>query len=171
MYKTGIVFVFCLLHYTGLLGQSGCACCSKQHHQFDFWLGQWEVVDDEGKLLGHNHIEKLEQGCIISEHWEGANGITGRSYNYYDAENATWNQIWIDSQGNHLQLKGSASDNQMVLESKAQDKPSEPSGKNRITWTANENGTVTQLWELLDSSGAVKHTVFKGIYRKKTEKP
>ncbi len=28
------------------------------YHQLDFWVGNWEVVDVEGALQGHNRIEK-----------------------------------------------------------------------------------------------------------------
>ncbi len=54
--------------------------------------------------------------------------------------------------------------NQMILSSD----PFDRDGKmltNRITWTANEDGTVRQLWEILEGEKVV-NTAFDGIYRK-----
>jgi hypothetical protein len=38
---------------------------------------------------------------------------------------------------------------------------------NQITWTSNEDGTVTQLWEILDKNGNSLQTLFLGIYHRK----
>ena len=34
-------------------------CAAPEHHQFDFWLGDWEVRTPEGKLAGHNTISRF----------------------------------------------------------------------------------------------------------------
>ena len=85
-----------------------CACCTEKHQQFDFWVGEWVVFDTTGTKVGENTIEKLENDCILSEYWRGASGSTGRSYNYYNALDDTWNQTWIDNNGGSLVLKGKA---------------------------------------------------------------
>jgi len=169
MYKTSLIFFVCLLYYTNAPAQSDCTCCTSHHAQFDFWLGEWEVFDTYGKKLGENKIIKLEKGCLISEQWQGSSGITGRSYNFFDAADSTWNQLWVDSQGNNLQLKGSASENQMILESKPSKNKAGQWIKNRITWTYNPDDTVTQLWELVDKSDKVQQVAFRGIYKKKSK--
>ena len=65
--------------------QNNCNCCSDKHQQFDFWLGKWMVYDTLGNKIGENIIEKIEDNCLVSEHWTGSKGTTGRSYNYYEA--------------------------------------------------------------------------------------
>ena len=37
---------------------------------------------------------------------------------------------------------------------------------NRITWSKNKDGSVTQVWEYLDKNGVVLKEIFKGIYKK-----
>ena len=159
-----------LLLFTALslntLAQNNCPCCTENHQQFDFWVGHWTVSDTNGTILGENRIEKLEQGCILNEHWTGAKGSTGKSYNYYDSTTSTWNQLSIDAQGSNLKLKGSLVDNKMILRSEAQ-KGKSGTYYNQITWTNNSNGTVTQQWDILDGELNVSKTVFLGIYKRK----
>ena len=80
-------------------------------------MGDWTVYDTAGNVVGQNTIKKLENNCIVSEHWRGAKGLTGRSYNYYNMADSTWNQLWIDSNGSNLVLKGKAEPGKMILKS------------------------------------------------------
>lgn len=143
-----------------------CNCCSPAHDQFDFWIGEWEVFNTEGKKIGENQIEKLEANCLLSETWNAESGSSGRSMNYYNSSNDTWNQLWVSSSGNILKLNGKAGKNSMILKSETMNGEN---GKyiNQITWSLNEDGSVTQYWEILDENGNFLSEVFKGIYRKK----
>ena len=38
---------------------------------------------------------------------------------------------------------------------------------NRVTWTPNNDGSVTQLWEYISPEEKVVDEAFKGIYKKK----
>ncbi|MBD8488746.1 hypothetical protein IFO69_08320 [Echinicola sp. CAU 1574] len=147
-----------------------CPCCSGEHKQFDFWLGSWDVFDPSGKKVGENTIVKLENGCLIQEQWTGNSGVTGRSYNFYDPSDDSWNQIWIDNQGNNLQLKGKAKPNKMILKSSPKQNGQGQTIINRITWMLNSDKTVNQVWEVLDKNQNVLQTAFNGIYKKQTNK-
>jgi hypothetical protein len=125
------------------------------------------VFDTTGKIVGENLIIKLENNCIISEHWKDVSGGSGRSYNYYNSSDSTWNQVWVDSQGSNLVLKGNAEKNKMILRSELMPGKKVDLYRNSITWTKNEDGTVTQLWEILDKKDAILTTAFHGIYRLK----
>jgi hypothetical protein len=156
-----------ILIFTEAFSQDECPCCSKYHRQFDFWVGEWIVYDTSGNVVGENSIQKLEQGCIVSEHWRGAKGLTGRSYNYYNLADSTWNQLWIDSNGSNLILKGHAEKGKMILRSELMKGRQVDWYYNQIIWTANQDGSVTQLWQMLDQEDNVLSTAFKGIYRRK----
>ena len=39
--------------------------------EFDFWVGEWEVHDGEGTLVGENAITSEESGCVLVEKWQG----------------------------------------------------------------------------------------------------
>lgn len=157
-----------LLSITGAaFSQADCACCTEHHKQFNFWIGEWNVYDTLGNKVGENSIVKLEDDCIVNEHWRGTQGSSGRSYNYYDPSDSTWNQVWIDNNGGNLMLKGKAEKNKMTLTSVSLKEKKINSNSNRITWTKNKNGTVTQVWEILDKDKQVIKVAFYGIYQKK----
>ncbi len=144
-----------------------CACCSESHQQFDFWVGDWIVYDTLGNLVGENTIEKLVTECVLSEYWRGGSGGVGRSYNYYNLADSTWNQVWIDASGANLVLKGRLVGKSMVLQSELLSGQKIDWYRNRITWIPNIDGTVTQLWEILNKEGKVINQAFQGIYKKK----
>ena len=60
---------------TGQAGPPSPACSAPGYRQFDFWLGDWDVVDSTGKPAGTNRIEKqfgikVERGDYpILEQW------------------------------------------------------------------------------------------------------
>jgi hypothetical protein len=160
-----LIISFFLLAGTGW-AQDDCACCTEFHDQFDFWVGQWKVYDTLGTLVGENNIQKLEDNCLISERWEGMKGFTGRSFNYFDASDSTWNQVWVDNNGGNLILKGEFSDGKMVLRSQLLKGQKVDWYYNQISWTPNEDGSVLQLWEVYSKNGLLLAEIFKGIYRK-----
>ena len=146
---------------------SACPCCTDAHAAFDFWVGAWDVFNKAGAQVGENRIEKVENKCVLTELWTGAQGGTGRSFNYYSAADSTWNQLWLDNKGSKLELKGRAEPGKMILQSELMPGQRVDFYRNRITWTANDDGTVTQLWEILDKDGKVLQTAFEGIYKRK----
>ena len=161
-----ILFIALCFPFLGFTQTSGCACCTPEHAQFDFWVGDWEVFNENGEKIGENLIEKLEDNCILSENWKGGQGGSGKSYNYYDPSDESWNQLWLSNTGNILNLKGRAQPGKMVLRS-GPIKGEKGEYYNQITWTINEDGSVTQQWELYDLSNNLLSSAFKGIYQKK----
>ena len=140
-------------------------CGAAAHRQFDFWLGQWEVRDPTGKVVGHNRIEAAHGGCALIEHWTSVQGVTGTSVNIYDRDRRQWHQTWVDSGGGLLQLDGGRSDAAMVLVGDAfdADAPGRTS-RQRITWTPQADGRVRQLWESSSDGGKTWTVVFDGLY-------
>jgi hypothetical protein len=46
------------------------------------------------------------EGCVIQEHWKGADGSAGTSFNLYDRVTGKWTQVWVDSTGRLAELRG-----------------------------------------------------------------
>ncbi|MEZ4981658.1 MAG: hypothetical protein R2769_08755 [Saprospiraceae bacterium] len=81
-------------------------CCTAQHDQFDFWEGSWEVTDTSGTIVGHNTISKEQNNCLLKESWTSAkSAFTGTSFNYYDSQSKTWNQLWDRQCGKSIEIK------------------------------------------------------------------
>ncbi|TFG76700.1 MAG: hypothetical protein E4H26_04195 [Flavobacteriales bacterium] len=155
-----------LFVFFGLAQDSGCACCTKNHEAFDFWMGQWEVTNPDGSVAGTNRTDKIQSGCIIQEHWISANGkLTGSSFNFYNTKSGQWEQLWIDNSGNTLKLFGNRIEDRMVLTSEPFTLTDGNTYVNRITWTDLSDGSVRQLWELLQDDQVV-NILFDGRYTK-----
>jgi len=85
-------------------------CDSPASHQFDFWVGKWEVhPNGADKIIAHSLIEKKYSGCAIRENWmplgkELTGG--GGSLSLYDARLNRWRQAWVDSSGARADFEG-----------------------------------------------------------------
>ena len=140
-------------------------------HEFDFWIGEWDVFGPEGRQVGRNTITSMFGNGMLHEHWHGNGGVEGRSINGYDGTRGRWHQTWMDSTGDMLLLEGGLVDGAMVLEGRA------PSGddptavdRQRITWTQvsdPDGAEVRQLWESSSDDGKTWTVAFDGRYRRR----
>jgi hypothetical protein len=138
------------------------------NHDFDFWLGQWNVTTPEGKPAGTSRIESVADGHGLLENWTGdpaSGGGNGKSLNCYNSANGKWQQFWIGSGGGLLELAGGLVDGQMVLSGSHHVRGQ--ALLERITWTPKADGSVRQLWEQSPDGGKTWQAVFDGLYRKK----
>jgi hypothetical protein len=141
-------------------------CAAPEFHQFDFWIGDWEVQNPDGSKAGSNRIEPILGGCALQENWTGAGGGAGKSFNMYDRRRKVWHQTWVDAQGNMLQLDGSFAGERMTLSGETPDS----AGKaviNRIIWEQTAPNRVRQLWEMSRDRGKTWTVVFDGRYIKR----
>ena len=138
------------------------------NHDFDFWLGEWNVTTPDGKPAGTSRIEVVANGHGLFENWTAdpaAGGGNGKSLNAYNVAKQQWQQFWIGSGGGVLELAGGLVAGKMVL-----------SGAHtvrglaileRIAWTPNPDGTVRQYWDQSRDGGKTWQPVFDGLYRRK----
>ena len=130
-------------------------CNSREHRQFDFWIGDWDV-SSAGQPAGTNSIQPIHNVCALQENWQGAGpgGISGTSFNIYDQATGRWHQTWVDSSGTLLLLDGSFAEGSMVLSGTRPARDGKGTALHRISWTPNPDGTVRQLWEASTDDGA-----------------
>jgi hypothetical protein len=144
----------------------GESCKKAEYHQFDFWLGEWDVTT-RGQPAGRSRIDAILLNCALNENWSGAQGGNGKSYNAYDPRTKQWQQFWVSEQGNTLLLRGGLQGASMVMTG---EHPSPQDGKpqqERITWTPGADGSVRQLWEQSNDGGKTWAIAFDGLYRHK----
>ena len=140
------------------------ACSSDNHRAFDFWLGEWQVSLADGTTAGANTLTTIEGGCAIKEEWRSAtSSFTGTSYNFYDPTREQWRQLWLDNQGGVLDMAGSRKGKQMIMRTESQPNADGHATYHQITWTANDDDTVRQVWETF-TQGQATVTVFDGLY-------
>jgi hypothetical protein len=90
-------------------------CDTPQHHQLDFWVGDWQVFDAESNtLVAFDRVEKQYQGCVIFETLTFLTDmyrrpgvkvrLAGVAVNRFDGER--WLQMWADNQWGAIVLRG-----------------------------------------------------------------
>ena len=86
-----------------------------ENRQFDFWVGEWDVVDaSSSATAGSSRIEKELGACVIWENWTSANSnYAGKSYNIYNPDLKRWEQFWVDNVGGMIHFYGGIKDGVM----------------------------------------------------------
>jgi hypothetical protein len=90
-------------------------CDTPQHHQFDFWVGDWQVFDAKtNQLVAFDHVEKHSHGCIVQQNLTMVTDLyrrqdvgyrmTGIGVNRFDGE--SWLELWADNQWGAIVLRG-----------------------------------------------------------------
>jgi hypothetical protein len=143
--------------------QQGHPCDAAEYRQFDFWIGNWEVQDPAGKVVGANRITREQDGCLLVEHWAGARGKeTGTSFNYFDIRDKKWHQLYIDNSGNagaYPAMAGNFTDGKMVLISDEKALP-----VFRWTWYVTSPGHVRQMAEQSTDNQKTWKIIWDSIY-------
>ncbi|UTA47180.1 hypothetical protein L1F30_13545 [Simiduia sp. 21SJ11W-1] len=147
-----------------VLPAGAAGCDGPQYRQFDFWLGQWQVLRPDGRLAGYNHIQPIENGCVLHERYHTPTGYSGQSFTLFDAARSRWHQTWVDNQGGLLLLEGGLTEGKMVLEGESADGQQ----YHRISWSAGPDGRVRQHWQARSTGAKAPdwHTLFDGYYQR-----
>ena len=100
-------------------------CDTPQHHQLDFWVGNWQVFDAAtNQLVALERVEKHSEGCIVQENLTFLTDmyrrpgvkyrLAGIGVNRFDGEH--WLQMWADNQWGAIFLRGAPdADGNMVF--------------------------------------------------------
>jgi hypothetical protein len=90
-------------------------CDDPSFHQFDFWLGDWDVIAAVGgPVQGTSHISKEMGGCVVWENWTSAGSpYFGKSYNTYNVNLQRWEQYWVDTSAGVMFFHGNVKDGAM----------------------------------------------------------
>lgn len=141
------------------------ACDTAVFHAFDFWVGEWEVRDRSGKVVGTNSVTREQNGCVLIERWQARGGGTGISMNYYDPQAGRWRQNWV-SPGVVLQMSGELANGAMVLQGPLQSITEQRVTLLRGEWTQLPDGRVRQLFTQSTDDGKTWNEWFDGYYTK-----
>ncbi|OYY71259.1 hypothetical protein [Sphingomonas sp. 28-63-12] len=147
------------------------ACTRPEYHQFDFWVGHWDVRSN-GKqtVVAHSLIESLYDGCAIRENWMPLKKAGGGSLSNYDSATGQWRQTWVDSTGTRVDFTGGSIGDAMVITGnwRGVSGPGQD-GLVRMTYTSQPGGAVRQLGEVSTDGGKNWGPSFDFIYSPATE--
>jgi hypothetical protein len=141
-------------------------CADPEYHQFDFWVGRWQVVPTgASKQVAASVIEKLYDGCAIRENWIPIGQAGGGSLSSYVKAEHAWRQTWVDSSGSRAEFKGGWNGQAMVLTGPWP----LPDGRARLvrmTYTPGPDGSVRQAGEASFDDGRSWRPTFDFTYRR-----
>ncbi|MEP6946541.1 MAG: tetratricopeptide repeat protein [Acidobacteriota bacterium] len=136
---------------------------SDEAKQFNFWVGEWEVFNPQGRHDGSSAVQSIASGCGILENWTDQFGGTGKSINFYDAAAGKWFQYWIGQAGGPLRFSGVYKDGAIRYEGE----PSTTNGQKtltRLTFFNIDANTVRQFAESSSDGGKTWTTSYDYKY-------
>ena len=119
--RTSKVFVLCLLVVVSAdaalaQGATLAPCSSPEHRQFDFWLGNWQLFEnDNANSTARVRVDSVLDGCVLREHYEDDAGTLGESFTIFDSGRKKWHQTWVTNHGRLLTIEGGPQGRSMVL--------------------------------------------------------
>jgi len=141
------------------------ACVGPEYRQFNFWLGEWDLVGADGKKSAEDKVVSILGGCAIQENWTGVKSGLGLSLAAYDPATKHWHQTLMDDSGAVLKLEGEFADGKMILVGQ---RPSQKEKgvtiTHRIAWNLMPDHRVHQYWEASTTGGRTWKPVFEGYY-------
>jgi hypothetical protein len=149
----------------GSTRSSPLGCAGEGFHQFDFWIGRWDVFDFGGSArVATATITSVEDGCGLKEQYRGAEGGGGESLTMYDAKTNLWRQAWVSNRGQIVIIEGGLHDGSIVLSG-----PEYGGAAGRWvrgSWTA-AGGTVRETAERSDDAGRTWRPWFDIVFRRR----
>ena len=140
---------------------------SPDAHKFDFWVGEWNVVNVAGQPAGTSSVQKILSDCVVFENWTAAGGNQGKSLNGFNRALGKWQQFWMDQFGNVTEYR----DSEWVGESlRFIAIPFTRQGQTvhtRMTFTPIDQNTVRQHGETSTDGGKTWTTGYDLTYRRK----
>ena len=117
-----------------------------RYRALDFWIGSWIARVPSGEVVGENVIISILEGCVLSENWTGARGLTGKSYSFFNAARETWQQTWVDDRGTVTEFTHGTSEGETVVFLTGDTDGAD--GQRRLTFTRIDDDHVRQLSEV-----------------------
>jgi ketosteroid isomerase-like protein len=134
------------------------SCLAAEYHQFDFWIGDWDVfdVDNPARQVARVHVDRILDGCVLREDYQDTDGHQGQSFSIYDASRNVWHQSWVTNRGQLLLLDGHLQTGDVTLRGTE----TTPDGKEK---------QIRGVWKPVE--GGVRETALTSTDAGKTWKP
>jgi hypothetical protein len=142
-------------------------CVAADHHQLDFWIGQWIVYDkaNDNTQVGTSRVESVMNGCGIAEHYEApaapGGAYSGASYSAFDRNDGHWHQFYVDVNGNATWYTGGLQGTDIVMTAAGR-----KGSLQKMTYHPVDDGSVEQTGMASTDRGKTWNAGYDYIYRK-----
>lgn len=168
-----IFFILTVLVFTQSLLSQKLPCSRPEFRQFDFWIGEWDVMGKNGNKAGDSKISLILDSCIILEEWTSAGvqqGLryAGKSFNTWNAARKEWQQTWVDNAGNTTAFThGKFEDKKIIFNTDPFPVSKDTIAIRRLTFYDLGKDKVRQHGEITKDKGATWVTEYDLEYRRK----
>ena len=141
-----------------------------ENRQFDFWVGDWDVVATDGAFAqGTSHVVRELGECVIWENWTsiGTLGYAGKSYNVYNASLKRWEQFWVDNVGGMIHFYGRLEDDVMDFYTDEAALPNGGQSKRHLQFFNLGPDTVRQLSQQTNDGGKTWQVEYDFTYHRR----
>ena len=141
-----------------------------EFRQFDFWLGEWDVLGASGQKVGSSRVESILNRCVILETYTAVPGSSaspnyvGQAFHFFDANQNVRAQHYIDTTATPSDWIGEFKDGAMRYTREGPFGPSKARVKQRMTFSSQPDGKVRQLFEQSADDGKTWRAGFDGTY-------
>lgn len=138
-----------------------------EFRQFDFWIGEWDVVSNgSNQPAGKSSVQLMLGECVIFENWTGALGVSGKSFNIYNTAEKKWRQTWVDDRGSFTEYAGEFKDDRLEYLADSAS-PNGQAQKLRMTFFKQGPDRVRQFGEVSTDDGKTWSTQYDLIYNRR----
>ena len=142
-------------------------CKAAEHHQLDFWVGEWRVFRAaDGAEVASSSIQSVASGCAVSENYNAplapGGAYQGLSYSSFDRGAGKWRQFYVDVSGAAAWFTGGLEGPNMVLYA-----PGPNGNQQRMTYRPNADGSVSQIGAVSSDGGQTWTPTYDYVYRRK----
>jgi uncharacterized protein DUF1579 len=152
-------------------------CQTPEARQFDFWVGEWDLVGKTrgqpgaawGETISTNRIESTLDGCVTFEHFENQSPMTwrGMSWSSWSPQLHQWQQTWVDNQGGYITLTGEFAAGRMILTTPPRTLPNGSKAVNRMVYHDIARDSLVWDWELSLDDGKTWQLMWGITYRRR----
>jgi hypothetical protein len=145
-------------------------CAAAEYHQFDFWLGDWDVfeLEDAKKPIARARVDAMVGGCAIREVYEQSDGLVGDSVNIYDGAGKAWHESWVTNRGQLLLIDGALQDSRMKLDGISHSADGTIRKVHHV-WSIEPDGGVREAAEGSTDDGKTWKPLFDVVFRRHKE--
>lgn len=141
-------------------------CKAAEHHQLDFWVGEWRVFRADGVEIATSSIASVANGCGVSENYNAplapGGPYQGLSYSAFDRKDGKWHQFYVDVGGAAAWFTGGLEGSNMVLYA-----PGANGSRQRMTYRPNADGSVSQVGAVSQDGGQTWTPTYDYTYRRR----
>jgi hypothetical protein len=141
-------------------------CKSPESRQFDFWVGEWDILKNgTTEIAGKSSVQLILGNCVVFENYTNK-AFAGKSFNIYTEGLKKWQQFWVDNTGGVIEFVGELKNQEMSFTGESYD-PKGGKILQRMKFTPMPEGKVRQLLEQSKDNGKTWTVAYDGIYVKK----